>query len=210
MSNNNASSNYFTLVYYPLEFKEEHLFWKLGTVFESPVHNSGIDLHPMCQGVMKVTFNFGYECNFERQGKPHIHVLIKTPNKMTENAFIEKLCKVINNDFTGIALHKGDALVKDPTTLLRYFYHLDSPMKERFDYTQAFIEVPRTLTKEIVSAFDIEIREDITMGIQIGRYENINQIIFANEYSLVYTEWLYRGRNMYVVNSQFNEIRKAR
>lgn len=210
MASQNASSNYFTIVYYPLEFKDEHLFWKLGTVFESPIHNANQDLHPMCKGMMMMAKDFGYEVKFEKQGKPHIHVLIKTPNKMTEKAFVQKLAMLLDKDLTGVALHQGDALVKDPTTLLRYFYHLDSPMKERFDYTQAFIEVPRTLTKEIVSAFDIEIREDITMGIQTGRYENINQIIFANEYSLVYTEWLYRGRNMYVVNSQFNEIRKAR
>ena len=38
-------------------------------------------------------------------------------------------------------------------------------MKEPFDYTQAFIQVPRVFTKEVVSAFDIEIREQITMNI---------------------------------------------
>lgn len=107
MGNQNASSNYFTLVYYPLEFKEEHLFWNLGTVFESPVHNSKQDLHPCKQSVMIFWDGVGYEQFNERQGKPHVHVLIKTPNKMTENSFIEKLCKVIKNDFTGIALHKG-------------------------------------------------------------------------------------------------------
>lgn len=211
MSKENASSNYFTLVVYPLEFNRDNELWKLGSIFESPIHNANHDFHPMCNATVVCSENFGsYVKSFEMQGKPHIHKLIKTPNKITENAFIEKLCRVLGNDLHGIALHKGDTLVKEPTTLLRYFYHLDSPMKEVFDYTQAFIQVPRVFTKEVVSAFDIEIREDITLGIQTGRYENINQIIFAHEYSLVYTEWLYRGRNMYVVNSQFNEIRKAR
>ena len=210
MASDNVSSNYFTVVVYPLEFQRDNDLWMLGSVYDSPIHNAKQPTTPMCRETF-ITFENGFcfSSSFENVGKPHIHKLIKTPNKMTENAFIEKLCKILGKDLTGIAIHKGDTLVKEPTTLLRYFYHLDSPMKEPFDYTQAFIQVPRVFTKEIVSAFDIEIREQITFNIQMGIYENINQIIFANDYSLVFTEWLYRGRNMYVINSMFNEIRKG-
>jgi len=48
----------------------------------------------------------------------------------------------------------------------------------------------------------------ITGSIQKGEIENIQQIVYYYHNSAVLTKWLYTGRNMYVVNSQFNEIRR--
>ena len=140
MSNDNATSNYFTVVTYPLEFNRDDALWQVGTIFESPIHNANIPQVPST--INSTVFrNYKGETYVYTDGKlkkPHVHVLIKTPNKMTEKAFIEKLCKALDKDLTGLALHQGDALVKQPQTMIRYFYHLDSPMKESFDVLQAF------------------------------------------------------------------------
>lgn len=202
MSNNLPSSYYFTLVVYPEEMKPDTInkLYNLGTIFFSPVHNK------------KKQFD-GYIGEFKPSHTPktHIHLLIKSCNKITENAFIKRFCELFQTsecvNLQGIALHKGDCLVKNPEMMLRYFYHLDNPMKERFNLDDAFEEVPMNFTEEVVKAFHTEIMVKITYLIQSGEIENIQQICFESN-SAVYMKWLYTGRNMYVVNSMFNELRR--
>lgn len=197
--NNQPSSYYFTFVVYPNEFSNIGLFYNLGSIFVSPIHNK--EFKP-----------FGYIGDFKPNGvnnpKPHIHVLVKCSNKITENAFIIRLCDVLKNDFKGVALHKGDCLVKNPQMMLRYFYHLDNPLKEHFNIELAFQEQFINFTEDIIKAFNTEISLRISFGITSGEIENLQQIMLLYPCSAITTKWLYTGKNMYVVNSLLNEQRR--
>lgn len=193
------TSNYFTIVVYPNEFKNFNVFYNLGSVFFSPLHN--LQTQP-----------FGFIGDFcpsdYKVPKPHYHLLIKCSNKITENAFIIRLSELLHNDFTGVALHKGDSLVKNAEIMLRYFYHLDNPTKEHFNVELAFQEQFLNFTEEIIKAFNLEITLRISFGISSGEIENIQQIMTLYPCSAITTKWLYTGKNMYVVNSLFNEFRR--
>lgn len=215
MADTSPSSNYFTFILYPNEFYEIHddtILWELGTIYRSPLHNANALNVPMpLEFMAKTEYGFiQFRANCDGQKKAHYHYLVKTPNKMTSKKFGQLLASVLQKDFTGLAYCESQCLVKCPEVMLRYFFHIDSPMKESFCLMDAFRCVPSNFTKEFVKAFDVEIRAIITGAIQNGEIENIQQILFYNDSSLVFTEWLYRGRNMYVINSMFNEIRKVK
>lgn len=199
MANDNATSYYFTIVIYPSEMNFDTLFrlQDIGTLFISPIHNRDNLNHSAVQ-----TFLLG------KSSKMHQHILIKASNKMTENAFIKKLCDALGNDFTGVALHKGDSLVKSPDMMIRYFYHLDNPLKEKFNIELAFEDVVPNFTDEVVKAFNLEITLRVSYGIQSEEIKNIQDILTLYTNSAVTTKWLYTSRNMYVVNSMFNELRR--
>ena len=207
MANDNASSYYFTIVVYPHEMKADTIFklHNIGTLFISPIHNSFKNKE------QQNYYNY-VACNQDyllgNLPKPHQHILFKSSNKMTENAFIKKLCDTLGNDFTGVALHKGDSLVKSPDMMIRYFYHLDNPLKEKFNIELAFEDVVPNFTDEVVKAFNLEITLRVSFGIQSEELKNIQDIITLYSNSAVTTKWLYTGRNMYVVNSMFNELRR--
>ena len=197
----NERSRYFTLVIYPDEAPKRTVqkLSKLGILFISPIHDTW---HKPV----------GYIGEFApsefKATKQHQHLLLKMPNKQTENSFIIKLSEALNNDFTGVALHKGDALVKDVTMMIRYFYHMDSPNKEPFDWQDALMDVSPQFTEEVLKAFNLEITVLISMKIQTEEIKNIQQIMIFFPNQAVLTKWLYTGKNMYVVNSMFNEIRR--
>lgn len=96
---NSKYSYYFTVVIYE-EFTRMYQLLELGSIYQSPVHYSP-----------KVEFYIG---EYTKPKKPHRHLLFKTANSYTENTFIEKLVKILNNDLTGISIHIGDTLVKNP------------------------------------------------------------------------------------------------
>lgn len=200
MSKDNETSRYFTVVIYPEEITKQNFnaLFSLGWVFISPIHNAEIDSKYDCL-LVPVTYVYP---------KKHQHLLIKMPNKQTENAFIKKLCDALNKDFTGIALHKGDSMVKDVSMMIRYFYHMDSPSKEPFNWEDSLQDVHPTFEEEILKAFNSEISFKVSLLIQTGVIKNIQNIIFYYPNSTILNKWLYTGRNMYVVNSQFNEIRR--
>lgn len=195
------TSEYFTVVVYPDEMPKDTIkkLYELGTIFVSPIHN-GQKMPDVYIGEFSPT-------DF-KPPKKHQHLLIKHSNKTTANIFIQRLCKVLNNDFTGVALHKEDALVKDAPKMIRYFYHADNPCKEHFNLELAFEEVPLNFTSEVIKAFDTEIKMLVSSSIQKGEIENIQQIMYYYSNSAVLTKWLYSSKNMYVVNSMFNEIRR--
>ena len=201
MAQSLPTSNYFTLVVYPDEMLPNTVneLYNLGAIFFSPIHNS--QPIPNC-------FIGDFRPSDYKPPKKHQHVLIKCSNKITENAFIIRLCDVLHNNFTGVALHKGDSLVKSPDIMLRYFYHLDNPTKEHFNLETAFMDVYWSFTEEVIKAFNLEITMLVSYRINIGEIENIQQIQTYYPNSAVLTKWLFTGRNMYVVNSMFNEIRR--
>lgn len=199
MSQDNETSRYFTLVIYPKEIKGENLakLFSLGWVYISPIHNMEQNEYDDLPSVLSL------------QGvKEHQHYLFKMPNKQTSNAFVKKVCEVLNKDLTGVALHKADCLVKDVSMMIRYFYHMDSPSKEPFNWEDAVMDCHPTFEDEVLKAFNSEITFKVSVLIQNEVIKNINNIIFYYPNSTILNKWLYTGRNMYVVNSQFNEIRR--
>lgn len=201
MSKDNETSRYFTIVVYPDEMPKGTMIKlsRLGVLYISPIHESKKSPD---------VYIGEFAPSDYKPPKKHQHIAIKTPNKQTENAFIIQLCEVLNNDFTGVSLHKGDALIKDIHMMIRYFYHLDSPAKEPFNWEDALQDVNPQFTEEVLKAFNLEITVKVSLLIQAGEIENIQQIMCYYPNSAVLIKWLYTGRNMYVVNSQFNEIRR--
>lgn len=199
MAKDNETSRYFTLVIYPKEIKGENLakLFSLGWVYISPIHNQ----EPICYDELPSVLSIAGI-------KEHQHYLFKMPNKQTENSFIQKVCEVLHKDLTGVAIHKGDCLVKDVSMMIRYFYHMDSPNKEPFDWEDAIMYCHPTFEVEVLKAFNSEITFKVSVLIQTEVIKNINNIIFYYPNSTILNKWLYTGRNMYVVNSQFNEIRR--
>ena len=200
-------SNYFTVVIYPDEFKRFELLYELGALYRSPIHNAYKHFrNKEPPNALAVANNewipYGY-----KPKKAHQHILIKTPNTYTENTFLVKLLGVLKNDITGIAIHQGDCFVKKPQTLLRYFYHVDNPTKEHFNLETAFECVEPQFTKEVASAFEVEITHIITHHIYNGDFTSLNDIIFYNSNSLVFEEFLRRSHNLYYVMSVFKENR---
>lgn len=201
---NLPTSYYFTIVVYPDEMPKNTInkLFNIGTLFISPIHNNE-QFKPK-----------GYIGDFApsdyKPPKRHQHILIKASNKITANIFIQRLCEQLNNDFTGVALHKEDCLVKDAPMMIRYFYHLDNPNKEHFNIELAFCDVCPNLTEEVIKAFNLEITCRISQAITLGEIENIQQVMFFYDNSAIMTKWLYTGRNMYVVNSLFNELRRVK
>ena len=198
MGKDNETSRYFTLVIYPQEITKDAIerLRGLGWIYISPIHNQ------------KPVEPYGYIGEFKPTTKEHQHWLFKMPNKQTENAFIQKVAEALNKDFTGVALHKGDSMVKDVFMMIRYFYHMDNPNKEPFNWEDALMYCHPTFCEEILKAFNSEITFKISMLIQTGTIKNIQNIMLYYPESIVLTKWLYTGRNMYVVNSMFNEIRR--
>lgn len=201
-------SNYFTVVIYD-EFKRLDKLLELGQIYQSPIHFSKLRHHsrerPNEFGLVEATNE--WRLYGAKENKPHQHILIKTPNTYTENTFLVKLMAVLENDITGIAIHKDDCLVKKPQTMLRYFYHLDNPTKEHFNLATAFESVMPCFTKEVVSAFETEITHIITSEIYSGNITSLQDIIQYNSYSLVFEEYLRRSHNLYYVMSVLKDLR---
>ena len=144
---NNASSYFFTVVIYPEEFgKKANLLYNLGSVYFSPIHHG--DYVGKSKG----------DTELVKKVKDHQHLMIRAPTKMTANAFIQKLLLLLHNDITGIAISKDEILVSNPPQLLRYFYHLDNPLKEHFPIETALDDVLPNFTDVVIKAFDMEIR----------------------------------------------------
>lgn len=183
MSYRNLPTGYFfTFVIYP-EFTQEKLLYELGYVFISPIHNkSGLT------------------------GKPHKHVLLKTPNKYTANTFYEKFVYLLNGDFTGIAIFTGELLVNDVSQMLRYFYHLDNPNKERFDYDNSYLNCDICFSPYVAKAFDLEISNILTimlLGSGICTLDFVFKKASINTFVLQY--WLRQGRNLYYISKLLDE-----
>lgn len=191
-----SRSHFFTTVIYPGEFgKKVNLLYNLGSVYFSPIHHG----------------DYGFsreETALTVKKKDHQHIMIRTSRKMTENAFIEQLCELLHNDLSGIALHTGDTLVSDPAFLLRYFYHLDNPLKEHFDLMEAFNDVFPNFTDIVIKAFDKEIRGAVTYNIFEGNIKSFQDICTFGSQTIVFQEWLFRGHNAYVVKNLLDERKK--
>lgn len=202
-------SNYFTVVVYD-EFTRINLLYELGSLYFSPVHfyqnrHKSDACKPQAFDLIKASNEWRLYGYTER--KPHQHILIKTARNYTENTFIQALLQLLNNDVTGIAIHQGDCLTKRPDLALRYFYHIDNPTKEHFNLATAFESVMPAFTKEVVTAFEIEITHIITSEILMGNIKSIEDVLIYNSYSLVFEEYLRRGHNMYLVMSTIKDRR---
>lgn len=133
--------------------------------------------------------------------------MFKTSNRMTENKFIQRLAELLNDDFTGIAVKKGETLVYKPEIMLRYFYHLDNPNKEHFNILSAFESVPPCFTKEVAKAFEVEITHIITENILLGNFQTMRDIIYFNSCSLVFEEYMRCTKNLYYIRNFFLDER---
>lgn len=191
------SGYYFTFVIYPKEFgKKVNLLYNLGSLYLSPIH------HGDYNGIS----HSGFEIVVKK--KDHQHVMVRSPTKMTANSFIQLISKLLNNDFTGIAIHKDDIYVSDPAQLLRYFYHLDNPLKEHFPIESALEDVLPNFTDVVIKAFDKEIRGIVCANIFTGQINSFQDICTYGSFTIVFQEWLFRGKNAYVCKNLIDERKK--
>lgn len=194
---NNASGYFFTVVIYPDEFGQKvKLLYNLGSVYFSPIH------HGDYLGKPKSEFEIVHKI------KDHQHLMIRAPTKMTANAFIIKLMDLLHNDITGIAISKEFILVTDPAQMLRYFYHLDNPLKEHFPIETALDDVLPNFTDVVIKAFDKEIRGIVLANIFEGNVRRLKDVCTLGCCSIVFQEWLFKGKNGYVVKQMIDEERK--
>ena len=189
---------YFTFVIYPKEFgKRVNLLYNLGSVYFSPIHHGDYKGRPKSD----------YE--LVKKVKDHQHIMVRAPTKMTANSFIIKLCQLLNNDFTGLSYYDEEILVSDPSSLLRYFYHLDNPMKEHFDIESALDDVLPNFTDVVIKAFDKEIRGIVCARIFSGDIHTFQDICTLGSFNIVFQEWLFRSHNAYVCKCLLDERKKC-
>lgn len=188
---------YFTFVIYPNEFgKRVQLLYNLGSVYFSPIH------HGDYKGKPKNDFELVVKV------KDHQHVMVRAPTKHTANSFIQELARLLHNDFTGIAILKEMILVNDVPQMLRYFYHLDNPLKEHFPIELALDDVLPNFTDMVIKAFDMEIRGIVCANIFAGNIRSFQDICTYGSFNCVFQEWLFKGRNAYVIRNLLDERKK--
>lgn len=189
-----GSGYFFTFVIYPSEFgKRVQLLYNLGCFYQSPIHHGDYKGKPQSD----------YE--LVKKIKDHQHIMVRAPTKMTGNSFIQLLMQVLNNDLTGIAISKEHILVTEPSQMLRYFYHLDNPMKEHFPIESALDDVLPNFVDVVLKAFDKEIRGIVCANIFAGNIKSFQDICTFGSFNNVYQEWLFRGRNAYVIKNLLDE-----
>ncbi|MCQ2977719.1 MAG: replication protein, partial [archaeon] len=128
------------------------------------------------------------------------------PNKVTANKFYEKLVYLLGGDFTGIAVFSGEILVQDVSQMMRYFYHLDNPNKERFDYDNSYLNCDICFSPYVAKAFDLEITNILTimlLGSGIHTLDFLFKKSSINSFVLQY--WLRQGRNLYYISKLLDE-----
>ncbi len=188
--------NYFTFVWYPQDrpklFKKgNEKLYNLGFFTMSPFHNQIPD-----------NYLIG-------KGKPHYHVLCKSANKQTENAFIKALVDALGNSLQGVALHKGDTGVENVGLMLRYFLHLNNPVKEKFDVTSFLEECPIVFAGEYAKAFQTEIQVYVQAYIIGNMCTEFAQVLaILGNSNIVITEWLNQRKHMQLVYNLLNDNRK--
>lgn len=204
---NSKYSYYFTVVIYE-EFTRLHKLLELGSIYQSPIHYS-CQMENLGTSSIMAFPNINELCLGKSIGhkKPHRHLLLKTANSYTENTFVEKLVKLLDNDLTGISIHLGDVLVKKPELMIRYFYHLDNPIKEHFNLENAFQDVMPAFSKEVAKAFEVEITQLIKNKIYNGEFCGIQDILLYYDNSFVLNEFLRVSHNLYLVNSIIKDYR---
>lgn len=199
---NNDKSYFFTCVIYP-EFTRLNKLYDLGYIYESPIHYDNPD------ELLYKKLNYCGSDACRPDYKPHKHILIKTAKKLTENAFLDKIIKLLNYDITGIAIHKGECLVGDAKMMIRYFYHLDNPTKEHFDINTAFDNVYPCFASLLSSAFDTEICHILTWYILSNHITKLTDVLTFNGINtLVFESWLRQGRNLYYIKSFLEQYKE--
>lgn len=188
--------NYFTFIWYPAE--RPHLFEKgneklynLGFFTMSPLHN-------------------GVENQYYIGGKkPHYHMLCKSANKKTANAFIKDLCDALGNNLQGIAIHKEDIGVENVELMLRYFMHLNNPTKEKFDLLQFLIKCEIPFASEYAKAFQTEIQVFVQAFICSKGSTEFQEVLGClGNSNIIITEWLNQRKHMQLVYNMLNDNRK--
>lgn len=91
--------------------------------------------------------------------------------------------------------------------MIRYFYHMDNPLKEHFNIELALIDVMPAFTKEVMTAFQIEITELIKNKIYSNEVCCLQDILTYYDNSLVLNEYLRVSHNMYFINSILKDNR---
>ena len=188
--------NYFTFVWYPQDrpnlFKKgNEKLYNLGFFTFSPFHNEISD-----------NYLIG-------KGKPHYHVLCKSANKQTENAFIKALVEALGNSLQGVAIHKGDTGVENVSLMLRYFLHLNNPIKEKFDCVKFYEECPIVFAEEYAKAFQTEIQVYIQAYIIGSKCTEFAEVLASlGNSNIIITEWLNQRKHMQLVYNLLNDNRK--
>lgn len=197
-----ATYEYFTFIWYPLERQhlfEDKLIYNLGYWQFSPMHESeNIQFY-----IDKVTQKIG-----KAPLKPHIHVICKASNKQTANAFIKRLCEVLGNDLTGVAISKEEIGVSKILDLLRYQLHLNNPYKEHFDVYEFLKDCPSYFWTEYARAFKMEIQKFVETYIDENECTEMIEVIKMIEDSCIISEWLNDRKHMLLCVNMLNDNKR--
>lgn len=212
MADKKKAYRYFTFIIYPGEFPSYLIkeLVPLGVMMISPLHT------PSCE---KVNFSESPSGSLRVIGtdlsmfidddlKDHYHVIVKSTNKITEISFMQKVCDLLHNDLRGISVNPTDCGVADPSMLIRYFYHLDHPHKQQFDFHLDTLDVPKVFFEECKKAFSVELcmiiqKEFVMCDCLNSLYSHINT------HCSPFISWIFwNSKNTYLISQLYKEQRE--
>lgn len=212
MADKKKSFNYFTFLLYPDEFPSSLIkdLCSLGVMMISPLHqpskehfvgrSSSSDLKVI--GNMLSTITLPWDDDL----KDHFHVICKSGSKITENSFVQKLCMVLNNDLRGLSINPNDCGVAKPELLIRYFYHLDHPHKQQFDFDLMTLDVPLAFFTECKLAFNVELSL-LTMAL-FDESNSLNGLQNLTRASPFVSWYFWNCKNIYLISQLYKERRE--
>lgn len=193
---------YFTILWYPIErpkLFEYAEIYNLGFWQQSPMHESENYSFWVDEATRKIE---------KAPNKPHIHLICKAANKQTVNAFIKKLCEVLNNDLTGIAINKEDAGINDISKMLRYQLHLNNPYKEHFEIEKFILDCPIYFWSEYAKAFQLEIQKLVELHISEEMLTEHIEVIRMYGENCIISEWLNNRKHLQLVYNLLNDNKR--
>ena len=215
MAEKKKAYRYFTFLLYPDEFPGSLIkdLASLGVMMISPLHTPYVETHPpdnvsFSSELRKVAETALAEIGFnDDELKDHFHVICKSANKITENSFVSNVCELLHNDLRGISINPQNCGVEAPELLLRYFYHLDHPSKQHFDFDLMDINVPLAFFKECRSAFQVEI--DLWIMAEFEHSSSLNNLRNATTGSPFLSWVFWNSKNTYLISQLYKEQREV-
>lgn len=217
MADKKKAFKYFTFIIYPEEFPASSIpnLKSLGTMMISPLHTpacesprdpndiAGTSLKALGTSLASLDFT-----DFDDDFKVHYHCICKSGSKMTEISFMQKVCEALNNDLHGIAVNPQNCGVADPSLLIRYFYHLDHPHKQQFDFDLSTLDVPKVFFEECKKAFTVELSFLIQSCFVIC--DSLNSLYYhINKNCSPFVSWIFwNSKNTYLISQLYKEQRE--
>ena len=214
MAEKKKAYRYFTFILYPEEFPSSCIkdLVPLGVMMVSPLHDPNeehkSDGFSSCSALHVVGTELSSFCFSDDDYKIHYHVIVKSPNKITEISFMQKVCELLHNDLRGISISPYDCGVADPSLLIRYFYHLDHPHKQQFNFDLASLDVPTAFFKECKDAFAIEI--SMLLQKEFVMCDSLNSLYtHINAHTTAFISWnFWNSKNTYLISQLYKEQRE--